>query len=105
MATEVERAGTCPAWAPPLVALQLLTRVPVPALARLPRETVEIALGRSVGWFPLVGAFVGALTAATVLIAGQAWPRKMSAARAVVTGAICISSYDEPDRSTRAAGA
>ena len=95
MATEGERAGTCPVWAPPLVALQLLTRVPVPALARLPRETAEIALGRSVGWFPLVGAFVGALTAATVLIASQVWPRTVAVLIALVVEALVTGAFHE----------
>ena len=95
VATEIARDGTCPFWAPPLAALQFLTRVPVPALARLQGETVEIALGRAVGWFPLVGAFVGAVTAGTVLLAGQIWPRIVAVLIALVVEALLTGAFHE----------
>jgi adenosylcobinamide-GDP ribazoletransferase len=56
-----------PAWAPPLLAVQFLTRVPVPLLDRLEAPVVQAGLVRAVGWFPLVGALVGTVTAAGVL--------------------------------------
>jgi adenosylcobinamide-GDP ribazoletransferase len=56
-----------PTWAPPLLALQFLTRVPVPLLDRLQPVQVQAGLVRAVGWFPLVGTFIGAVTAASVL--------------------------------------
>jgi adenosylcobinamide-GDP ribazoletransferase len=53
----------CPAWAPPLLAVQFLTRLPVPGVSRLSNAAIRTGLGRAVGWFPLVGALVGAITA------------------------------------------
>jgi adenosylcobinamide-GDP ribazoletransferase len=93
--SDVARAVECPVWAPPLLALQFLTRVPVPLLTRLPRETVEIALGRSVGWFPLVGAFVGALTGATALAAEQIWPRVVAVLIALAIEALITGAFHE----------
>ncbi len=55
-------AGRCPWWAPPLLALQFLTRLPVTATNRLSVEAVRAGLARAVGWFPLVGALIGAIT-------------------------------------------
>ena len=56
-----------PFWAPPLLAVQFLTRVPVPVLDRLAGAQVQAGLVRAVGWFPLVGALVGAVTASVAV--------------------------------------
>ena len=85
----------CPAWAPPLLALQFLTRVPVPALARLPREVVDVALGRAVGWFPLVGALVGAVTGATLLLGERLWPRIVAVLIALTVEALITGAFHE----------
>lgn len=82
----------CPWWAPPLLALQFLTRVPVPGLARLSAPAVATGLGRSVGWFPLVGALIGCVTAAVALGSAAIWPVPVAvlialAAEARLTGA------------------
>jgi adenosylcobinamide-GDP ribazoletransferase len=87
--------GTCPRWAPPLVALQFLTRVPMPALDRLPREIVSIALGRAVGWFPLVGALVGAVTAGTFIVTDQIWPRIVAVLVALIVEARLTGAFHE----------
>ena len=45
----------CPRWAPPLLAVQFLTRLPVPILARLTEEQATVGLGRAMAWLPPVG--------------------------------------------------
>jgi len=64
----------CPWWAPPLLAVQFLTRVPVPATDRLAPGIVQVGLTRAVGWFPLVGALIGGLTATIFMGARLVWP-------------------------------
>jgi adenosylcobinamide-GDP ribazoletransferase len=97
VATEpgIRAAVACPGWVPPLLALQFLTRVPVPVLSRLPGEVVNVALGRAVGWFPLVGALVGAVTAATFLAAEQFWPRIVAVLLALVVEARLTGAFHE----------
>lgn len=63
-----------PFWAPPVLAVQFLTRIPVPGTTGLTGEQVAIGLVRAVGWFPLVGAGVGAMTAGVALAAASLWP-------------------------------
>jgi adenosylcobinamide-GDP ribazoletransferase len=88
-------AVVCPAWAPPLLALQFLTRIPVPGLARLSPDVVNVALGRAVGWFPLVGALVGAVTAGTMLGAEQFWPRIVAVLLALAVEARLTGAFHE----------
>ena len=64
----------CPWWAPPLLAVQFLTRVPVRRLDRLSAAQVSIGLVQAVGWFPLVGALIGGITAAAAIAAAAIWP-------------------------------
>lgn len=85
----------CPVWAPPLLAVQFLTRVPVPWLAGLSAEVVSVGLGRAVGWFPLVGALVGALTAATLLLTEQLWPRVVAVILALIVEARLTGAFHE----------
>lgn len=84
-----------PAWAPPLLAVQFLTRVPVPGLARLSGKQVKVGLERAVGWFPLVGALVGATTAATLLLAEQIWPRIVAVILALIVEARLTGAFHE----------
>jgi adenosylcobinamide-GDP ribazoletransferase len=85
----------CPAWAPPLLAVQFLTRVPVPALSRLSEEAARIGLGRAVAWFPLIGALVGTATAATMLLADQLWPRLVAVILALIVEARLTGAFHE----------
>jgi adenosylcobinamide-GDP ribazoletransferase len=85
----------CPAWAPPLLAIQFLTRVPVPGLAHLSTAQVKVGLTRAVGWFPLVGALVGAITAATLLLADQFWPRTIAVILALIVEARLTGAFHE----------
>jgi adenosylcobinamide-GDP ribazoletransferase len=81
-----------PWWAPPLLAVQFLTRVPVPLLDGLGSAVVQAGLVRAVAWFPLVGTLVGATTAAIIAGAAMLWPLPVAvllalAAEARLTGA------------------
>jgi adenosylcobinamide-GDP ribazoletransferase len=85
----------CPAWAPPLLAVQFLTRVPVPGVARLSEEAVRIGLGRAVAWFPFVGAVVGSITAGAFLVAEQIWPRLVAVILALIIEALITGAFHE----------
>ncbi len=85
-------ATVAPIWAPPLLAVQFLTRVPVPPLARLTPEQARDGLARATGWLPLVGAAVGLVTALVLAGARTIWPVPVAvlialAAEAGLTGA------------------
>ena len=58
-----------PFWAPTLLAVQFLTRIPVPGTAALTAGQVATGLVRAVAWFPLVGAGIGTITGAVALAA------------------------------------
>ncbi|MGI4731868.1 MAG: adenosylcobinamide-GDP ribazoletransferase [Janthinobacterium lividum] len=81
-----------PAWAPPLLAVQFLTRLPVPPLARLTPDQARDGLARATGWLPLVGACIGVVTAGVLAAARLVWPITVAvpvalAAEAWLTGA------------------
>ena len=81
------------AWAAPLLAVQFLTRVPVPLLARLSAEQARDGMVRATGWFPLVGTLIGVVTAAVFFCASSFWPPLIAAllalgVEALLTGAI-----------------
>ncbi|WP_448583061.1 adenosylcobinamide-GDP ribazoletransferase [Thermaurantiacus sp.] len=63
-----------PVWVPPLLALQFLTRLPVPFLDRLSADAAREGLRAAVVWFPLAGALIGAITALAILVGAQVWP-------------------------------
>ncbi|USI74321.1 adenosylcobinamide-GDP ribazoletransferase [Sphingomonas morindae] len=69
-AAPIERA---PGWAPPLLALQLLTRVPLPWLGRLDGPAARRAMARALAWLPLAGAAVGLATGLAYLAASHIW--------------------------------
>ena len=94
-AEEIVVKADCPAWAPPLLAVQFLTRVPVPGVARLSEEAVRIGLGRAVAWFPLVGAVVGCITGGTFLLAEQVWPRLVAVILALIVEALLTGAFHE----------
>jgi adenosylcobinamide-GDP ribazoletransferase len=56
---------------------------------------VNLALGRAVGWFPLIGALVGAITAGTLLAAEQVWPRIVAVLLALVVEARLTGAFHE----------
>lgn len=88
-------AGRCPWWAPPLLAVQFLTRVPVPGTQRLSGDQVAAGLVRAVGWFPLVGAGIGAVTAGVALAAAGLWPAAVAVLIALAVEARLTGAFHE----------
>jgi adenosylcobinamide-GDP ribazoletransferase len=84
-----------PLWAPPLLALQFLTRVPVPLLDRLHGSTVQAGLVRAVGWFPLIGTLIGAVTATLVLGLAQWLPMTVAVIIALIVEARLTGAFHE----------
>jgi adenosylcobinamide-GDP ribazoletransferase len=85
----------CPAWAPPLLAIQFLTRVPVPGLGALSEEAAREGLKRAAIWFPVVGALIGASTVLTILIVEQWWPRLIAVLVALALEARLTGAFHE----------
>ena len=84
-----------PAWAPPLLALQFLTRVPAPGLGSLPPAVVRTGLQQAVGWFPLVGTLVGLVTATILSLADLCWPRAVAVVIALIAEARLTGAFHE----------
>lgn len=82
-------------WIPPLLAVQFLTRIPVPWLNTLTAETVKAGLAKSVIWFPVVGALVGALTAVVLVAADHFWPRIIAVILALAVEARLTGAFHE----------
>lgn len=88
-------SADCPRWAPPLLAIQFLTRIPVPGVSRLSESEARIGLGRAIAWFPLIGALVGAITAGTLLLAEQLWSRLVAVLIALIVEARLTGAFHE----------
>ena len=73
-----------------LAAFSFLTRIPLPGPA-----TEAEDLAAAVGWFPLVGAFVGLATAAVFLGCSKLWPAPVAAALAVAFGLLLTGGFHE----------
>jgi adenosylcobinamide-GDP ribazoletransferase len=76
-----------------LVALQFLTRLPVPGRALAGYESHW--LERSVVHFPLVGALVGAIGAAVLGLAGAVWPAWLAALLATAATVWATGAFHE----------
>ena len=87
--------NACPWWAPPLLAVQFLTRLPVPGTARLSAEAAQAGLVCAVGWFPLAGALVGAVTAAVAVGGVRLWPVPVAVLLALVIEARLTGAFHE----------
>lgn len=85
----------CPWWAPPVLAVQFLTRLPVPDTGRLTPEQVATGLVRAVAWFPLIGALVGTITAGIALAAHALWPPIVAALLALAIEARLTGAFHE----------
>lgn len=85
----------CPWWAPPVLAVQFLTRLPVLGTARLTADEVAVGLVRAVGWFPLVGALIGAVTAGVALAASNLWPAVVAVVIALAFEARLTGAFHE----------
>ncbi len=85
----------CPWWAPPLLAVQFLTRIPVPGTDRLAPDAVKVGLARAVGWFPLVGALTGGVTAIVFVSARLIWPVWVAVLLALAVEAWMTGAFHE----------
>lgn len=90
-----EKIDRPPFWAPPLLAVQFLTRIPVPGVNGLSTEVVRIGLGQAVGWFPLVGSLIGGITALIVLVGEGFWPRAIAVIIALIVEARLTGAFHE----------
>ena len=84
-----------PAWAPPVLAVQFLTRVPVGSTAALSDAQVRDGLVRAVAWFPLVGAFVGGVTASVAIGCTALWPPAVAIVIALIVEALLTGAFHE----------
>ncbi|MEW4466222.1 adenosylcobinamide-GDP ribazoletransferase [Parasphingorhabdus sp. JC815] len=82
-------------WMPPLLAVQFLTRLPVPGLNGLTAEQARYGLSRSVIWFPLVGTLVGGITAAVLVAGAQIWPVTIAVILALAIEARLTGAFHE----------
>lgn len=82
-------------WHPFLLAVQFLTRLPVPGLGNLTEAEIQHGLRRAPVWFPLVGTLVGAITAATLLLADALWPRVVAVLIALAVEARLTGAFHE----------
>ena len=73
-----------------IAAFRFLTRLPVPG----PETRVEDLSG-AVGWFPVVGAFVGLATAGTFIMGLRFWEAPVAAALAVAFGLMLTGGFHE----------
>lgn len=80
---------------PPLLAVQFLTRIPVPGLQHLTASTVREGLRKSVVWFPAVGGMVGVVTAAILFVTEQYWPRTIAVILALIAEARLTGAFHE----------
>jgi adenosylcobinamide-GDP ribazoletransferase len=84
-----------PPWAPPLLAVQFLTRLPVPVLARLSAAQAADGLARAMAWLPLVGAVIGGVTAGVFVAAQTLWPPVIAALLALAVEALLTGAFHE----------
>ena len=83
-----------PWWAPPLLAVQFLTRLPV-STGRLSADQVDDGLARALGWFPVVGTLVGCITAAVAVGANVWWPVPVAVLLALIVEARLTGAFHE----------
>jgi adenosylcobinamide-GDP ribazoletransferase len=88
-------APPCPWWAPPVLAVQFLTRLPVPSTVGLTTAQVATGLVRAVAWFPLVGALVGLITVAVAVSAAALWPAVVAVLLALAVEARLTGAFHE----------
>lgn len=74
-----------------VVAIQFLTRLPVPALSRF--EPAWMA--RAMAYYPLAGLLVGAISAVVWIAAAHVWPAHIAALLAVAAGTLATGALHE----------
>jgi adenosylcobinamide-GDP ribazoletransferase len=78
-----------------VLAVQFLTRLPVPDTSKLTPDEVATGLVRAVAWFPLVGALVGAITAGIAVAAHALWPPLVAVLLALAIEARLTGAFHE----------
>ena len=73
-----------------IAAFRFLTRIPLPGPPTQPED-----ISRAVGWFPLVGAFVGLATAGIFLLGFRFWPAPVAAVIAIAIGLMLTGGFHE----------
>lgn len=91
----MSRTDTAPGWAPPLLAVQFLTRLPVPPLARLSPVQARDGLARAMAWLPPVGSLIGLVTAGVFFAAQSIWPAVIAALVALAVEALLAGAFHE----------
>jgi adenosylcobinamide-GDP ribazoletransferase len=85
-----------PAYVPPLLAAQFLTRLPVSSLIPpLDAAQLRLGLGRSVAWFPAVGGLVGCIGAAVAVASEGLWPRAVAVTLMLIVEARLTGAFHE----------
>jgi len=74
-----------------LCGVQFLTRLPVPTQ----RDFREDWINRSARYFPLIGQFVGMVSAAVLLLASKLWPGWTAALLAILTAVLLTGALHE----------
>jgi adenosylcobinamide-GDP ribazoletransferase len=77
------------------MAVQILTRIPVPWTSRLSPRQGRAALERAAGWMPLVGTLIGIFTAAFFAAATLVWPPLLAALLALAAEALLTGAFHE----------
>ena len=74
-----------------IVAVQFLTRLPVPVLSGFEPSWMD----KSIAYFPLVGSIVGAMSAIVWLAANQVWQPPIAAILAIAAGIAATGAFHE----------
>lgn len=82
-------------WMPPLLAIQFMTRIPVPGLSKLQSDDVAAGMVRSAGWYPLAGGLVGAISAGVLVLSEGLWPRSVAVIIALIVEARLTGAFHE----------
>lgn len=82
-------------WMPPLLAIQFMTRIPVPGLAALHSDDVAAGMVRSAGWYPLAGGLVGAISAGVLVLSEGLWPRSVAVLITLIVEARLTGAFHE----------
>ena len=77
------------------MAVQFLTRLPLPALGRLSDEAARDALSRAMAWLPLAGTLIGCVTAGVFVGAQRIWPPLVAAILALIVEARLTGAFHE----------
>lgn len=77
------------------MALQFLTRLPVPGIGRLNEAEARNALSRGMAWLPLVGTLIGCVTAAVFVGARMLWSPLVATIVAIAAEARLTGAFHE----------